>query len=137
MPFPAIRHCLICEGTRPEPFGKLSILGFYGVAPDVEIAIKDLRQPLQLGFVFVGSPGTVGQYPIRFEIADEAGQVVVSPPAVQAAVEQAKRMNLNVQLLAVLPRTGRYGVRLFVSDALHYETTFEVRLGRDEDFRVA
>lgn len=136
MPFPDIRHCLICEGTRPEPFGKMSILGFYGVTPDVEIAVKDFRQPLQLAFIFVGMPGTAGDYGVRFEIADAAGEVVISTPAVQALVEQGKRMNMSVQVLAALPRPGRYAVRLFIGEVLHYQDTFDVRSARDEDFRV-
>ena len=46
MAFPKIRHCLVCEGVREEINRKRSVLGFYGVTPDVEIMLEDFARPM-------------------------------------------------------------------------------------------
>mgnify|MGYP001565267699 CR=1 FL=1 len=46
MAFPEIYACLIAEDARVELYRKLTILGLYGVAPRVEIAIKDMSKPI-------------------------------------------------------------------------------------------
>src|SRR5947208_16942469 len=102
MPFPAIRYCLVCEATRAEPFGKMSLLGFYGLAPDVQIAVKDFAQPLQLAFVFVGNAvGAGGQYSVQFRLTEAAGAPVVAPPASPtdlAAGSGGQRLDFAIQL---------------------------------------
>lgn len=51
MPFPSFDFCLICDGARPEIGGKLTILGFYGVAPNVEIVVGNPAAPVNVGLV--------------------------------------------------------------------------------------
>jgi hypothetical protein len=56
MPFPAIDYCLVCEGVRQEFGGKLTILGFFGVTPNVDIGVGNLNQPLTLMVVLGLAP---------------------------------------------------------------------------------
>src|SRR5260370_17099706 len=51
MPFPNFDFCLICEGIRQELGGKLTILGFFGMTPNVEVAVANPNQPLVLSLV--------------------------------------------------------------------------------------
>ncbi len=136
MPFPQIRHCLICEATRPEPFGKMSLLGFYGVAPDVQIAVRAFGQPLQLAFVLVSGPsGEGGHYLVQFRVVDEAGAPVVQAPASPSDLAPSeKRLNLAIQVLTTFPHPGRYTMQLLVDGEPHYETDFELREGQAGDF---
>lgn len=56
MPFPNFNYCLICDLLHPEGGGKVTILGFYGLAPNVEVALGNLAQPLNLTFFGGFSP---------------------------------------------------------------------------------
>jgi hypothetical protein len=137
MPFPQVRHCLICEATRPEPFGKLSLLGFYGVAPDVQIAVRHFGQPLQLAFVLISGPAGKGDPDtLGFRIVDEAGTSVVEPPAspYDRHGPTEKRLNLAIQVVAPFPHPGRYTMHLLVDGVSHFQTDFELRQGQDADF---
>src|SRR5205823_9667088 len=113
-------------------FGKMSLVGYCGVAPDVKIAVRELAQPIQLAFVFIaGVGGAGGQYKVQFRIMDQARVSILTPPpppvptTVPAGGED-KRLNFAIQLLHAFQRAGLYRVQLLVDGAPHYETTFEV-----------
>ena len=59
MPFPDFDFCLICDGVRPEVGGKLTILGFFGLAPNVEIVVSNPAAPVTVGMV-AGFPPVAG-----------------------------------------------------------------------------
>src|SRR6266851_1253333 len=60
MPFPNFDFCIVCEGIRPELGAKLTILGFFGVAPNVDVLVGDMARPLSVSFL-VGFPPVSAQ----------------------------------------------------------------------------
>lgn len=58
MPIAPIKACIVCEQARPEALGKYSLLGYFGLAPNVVVNIGDFTKPVTLCFVFVGGQAT-------------------------------------------------------------------------------
>ena len=53
MAFPTVRHCIISEGVRQELGNKATILGFYGITPDVVIGLAKFPVSLDLFFLLI------------------------------------------------------------------------------------
>ncbi|SRR6266571_2808092 len=136
MPFPEIKYCLICDAVRAEALGKLTLLGFFGVTPDVQISIKDFRQPLQAAFVLVGGTGE-GRAKVGFQFADARNQVLLATPEAEAGpIEPGKRLLTGVGISYTFPGPGRYSFRVIVDDRIHYQTSFELLQGTPADFTL-
>ena len=141
MPFPQIRHCLVCEDIRPEAHRKNTLLGFYGVTPYAEIRIQDLTQPIgRLAFFLMGGPGE-GTFKVSFEILGEDGFVVVpriDGTAVIKGNDARYTAGYNFTFgfgLLRFPAPGRYTVRLFVEGQPHFEDSFAVSQGAPGEFQ--
>jgi hypothetical protein len=53
MPSVRINHCLICNAARQEARNKVSLLGFFGITPNVEVRLESFDLPVtELTFVF-------------------------------------------------------------------------------------
>src|SRR5438552_7764034 len=136
MAFPPINYCLICEEVRLERRNLVSLLGFYGIAPDVEILIRDFTQPVpRLTFLFVGGQGD-GRFKTSMQILDEAGHSLVATPETEVLVQPLpKRTNLALGIAGFsFPSPGTYALQLLVEGRRHYETQFKVLRGNPDDF---
>lgn len=131
MPFPVFDFCIMCEGIRPEVGGKLTILGFYGLAPNVEVAIANPAQPLSLAFI-AGFPPVADATRTVYEHA-----IVITRPD-QAVVQQTPRNRLNVSPTGrglvifgfVIPPPyffGAYSIRISVNGEVKLDTMFRLR----------
>ncbi len=82
MPFPQFSYCIVCEGVRPEVGGKLTILGFYGLTPNVEIAVANPNLPLNIVLVAAFPPvPDAGAYDHSFVIHKPDDSVIVRTAA--------------------------------------------------------
>jgi hypothetical protein len=134
--FPEFQHCLICEGVRLERFRKVTVLGLYGLAPDVEILVKDFGQPFEkLSFLLLGGLAS-GKFKSSFQILDESGSAIVSSPESELTFEETtRRQNLVLAVGNLLfPREGTYLFRVFFNGRLAFERAFRVLKGQDADF---
>ena len=43
-----VKNILLAEFIRAEPFSKASLLGFYGILPDVKIRVGNIQLPITL-----------------------------------------------------------------------------------------
>jgi hypothetical protein len=131
MPFPPIRHCLICEEVRPEVGGKCLILGFFGVAPNVNLIVQDLTKPLEkLCFLLVCEPGE-GSYKITMKIAGPKGEMILAPPEVDFLFPSPSQSVNAVNTIfgisgAQFPTAGKYRFILLVQGKEHFATSFDV-----------
>jgi hypothetical protein len=131
MPFPEFDFCLICEGIRPEIGNKLTILGFYGVAPNVEIVIGNTAMPVTIAFV-AGFPSVPDLRP-----AYEHSIVVNKPDDTVLLRTPASRLNPGVPggrgLVVfgfVIPPPyafGLYTIRILVNNETKLRTSFRLR----------
>src|SRR5579872_1709694 len=111
MPFPEIYGCLVCEGVRQELLGKYVIVGFYGIAPYVSIAIRDFNQPVGVTFFWQGGAGS-GNFRISARLTAPNG-THLSTNSAEGSLMQSNGVNFFLlQFLGVLPGPGRYSVAL-------------------------
>lgn len=112
-----IRACVVCEQARPELHGKYSLLGFYGLAPFVAVAISNFQLPVTLCFVFMGVPAH-GRMEARIRVLDPDGTIVPGDtPAAGPTVIPPDRplSNYIMQFQGRAPRPGNYTVVLTVN----------------------
>ncbi len=129
MPFPNFNYCLVCEGLRPELGGKLTLLGFYGLAPNVEIVIINHNLPVNLTFL--------AGFPAVQEIRPYVGSLVVTKPNGNIAF-QAPPIPLNIVegrggvfgaacIIAPPHVVGRHSVQILVNNEEKLRTDFNLR----------
>jgi hypothetical protein len=136
VPFPRIKHCIIAEDVRLEQAGKSSILGFYGIAPDVQLTLKFLDKPLdRLVLMFIGGTGS-GNYKFHLQLSKPNGEPVLNLPEGAVTVPSIEGIaNTNFILgFSNLPlqQEGTYRIKLISSDGVQFETTFEVKQATPE-----
>lgn len=130
MSFPAFDFCIICDGIRPEVGGKATILGFYGVAPNVEVIVSNPALPVTLAFVAGFPPVTDAQ------AIYESSTIVTRPN--QAVVLQTPPQRLNVSAVGrgfvaagfVIPPPhifGLHSIRIVVNRETKLDTVFRLR----------
>ncbi|PYU27282.1 MAG: hypothetical protein DMG32_07790 [Acidobacteria bacterium] len=124
MPFPETKACLVCEGARLEAYGKYSVLGFYGIAPDVYIAIREFIQPITLCFFFVCGRGS-GNFNVGARLIAPNGSII-EPPSVQASLDASIPLAFFIFTVQnALPGPGQYRVLLRANQEERYATTIE------------
>src|SRR5262245_63078938 len=130
MPFPPIVHCLICEEVRAERNNLSSILGFYGMTPDVEIVVRDLNLPIKrIAFLLLAASGGEGDFRISIEIIDPDGTSLVATPEIEYVIREPRRQyHLAIAINTLRFRNaGQHTFRLLVNGEVRYETTFRLR----------
>jgi hypothetical protein len=137
MPFPNFDFCLLCEGIRPELGGKLNILGFYGVTPDVEVAIANPALSVTLSFL-AGFPLVPDAAQVRYMgsiVITRPDQVeVLRTPPSPLIVEQGKRGFVGFSFFIPPPYPfGTYSIRILVNNEVKLDQSFRLRqLGQVE-----
>jgi hypothetical protein len=137
MSFPKIRHCIVCEEVREELNRKSTLLGFYGVTPEVEILLQDFRLPVgRLAFFLVGGPGQ-GSFDVSFKVSGDGGDVVPRTPNMRLVIEgAAKGYNLTFGLGPIrFPKPGRYRFTVFIDNQVCFEDTFGVSQAQPGDLK--
>jgi len=131
MPFPDIDYCIICEAVRPEGGGKLSLLGFYGMAPQVEILVVNIAQPVQLFFVIgMGASEREEQYVHTVTLSDSHGTVIAQTPATTARAVPRQRGVLAFGIVVRFPADGLYNIQVQIDGRMQYQTSFGLRQAR-------
>jgi hypothetical protein len=129
MPFPEFDFCLICDGVRPEMGGKLTLLGFYGIAPNVEVAIGNPAFPLSLAIV-AGFPPVldIRVYDHSFVITDPSGNTIQRTPPSRLHVAPGGRGLVVFGFVMQPPYTfGTYTVRIQINNETKLNTSFRIR----------
>jgi hypothetical protein len=132
VPFPRVTHCIVCEETRAETRGLLAILGFYGIAPAVELIFEDFIRPIRICFLFLCDPAPSAAYRIGLRIVHQSTRHVAFEMADEPMTidDSLRRNHYSIELHGVrLPERGTYEVMLLADGSLHFQTTFEVRQG--------
>jgi hypothetical protein len=132
MPFPRIHSCVVSEGVRPEVLRKLTIFGFFGVAPNVHVVVGDFAQPVTLYFLFVGGAGA-GYFRANIRVVAPNGRAFVGVS--DAVGEFAPDMfvcYVGIGFQAQLPGPGEYAITLTADGRDQYSTTMELHQGNQE-----
>jgi len=133
MSVPKIKYCLVCEDARRERGNKTTILGFYGITPDVEIGVADVTKPVdRLMFFLVGeSARGPAVHSASMQIHDD--REVGMTGAVQMNLElpdQVEGLSIfAVGLIGlVFGKPGTFTFRLTIDGREHFTTRFRVTI---------
>jgi hypothetical protein len=140
MPFPTFDYCIICDMIRPELGGKYILLGFYGLAPNVELTVPDMNRPAVLSMLAgcppVPEPTISYEYVVAITRPDGIG--IFQTPPVRLAVMQDKRMQVPLWFNIAPPLLpGRYSIRLTVNGEVRLDTSFSLRTATPTDVNRA
>jgi hypothetical protein len=129
MVFPQITCCIVCEGVREEIMHKHILLGVFGVAPYVQIGIKDFSLQIPLWFSFFGGAGE-GKFRCSLELRDESN-TLLSNQALSSSLEgelAPHKISTSIFLPfnGLLTRPGNYRIGLLVNDREHYSSTMRI-----------
>jgi hypothetical protein len=137
MPAPQPKHCLVCDLIRPEQAGKLSLLGFSGVCPDVELKIRDFEKLIEISFLVVCITAGAGTFSARFEIKDPAGKGLLPMPFTRTAevLQTAARLNLGLSVQQLkLTGQGDYTLEVAFDNLAPARFIFKTSQGTSADF---
>ena len=113
--------------------GKVTLLGFYGLAPYVEILLVNREQPLPVAFV-AGLPAVpLHDHPIKihnhvFVISDPNGKVLIETPPVPLNIEPGRRGQVAMGYIMPPTVNGKHTVKILVDNEVKLETYFYVRI---------
>lgn len=126
---PHFDACLVCDTIRPELNGKLIILGFLGVCPNVDIGIVHLDQPSIVTFLIYGGPGE-GAFSATVSIVDESdGRTIAQTTSVGFTPSPITATTLAPSLLLTFGHAGDYSLRLLINEREHFRADFRVSQG--------
>jgi hypothetical protein len=130
MSFPTFDYCIMCDIIRPELGGKSILLGFYGLTPNVDLAVPDINRAVVLSLLAGCPPVTdaavVYEYVILITRPDGVG--IFQTPASRLAVAQEKRAQISLFFNIAPPiLPGRYSIRVLVNGEVKLDTSFSIR----------
>jgi len=121
-----IGTCIVCEQARPEILEKWTLLGFFGVTPNVWVRISDFTKPVTLCFVFVGGE-CVGKLHVAIRVVAPSGaNIPGGSEAIGEFVPEKKMSAFYMAFQGVMPGPGRYSVVMVLNGQDVYQTTFEL-----------
>lgn len=134
MPLPKFNYCLICEDLRPEAAKKLTILGFFGASPDVNILIKELGAQVKVNFL-VGTAGGEGSYNTTANLLHPDGSILVRGQPTQIEFEkESPNMLIGFLFFAPFTKEGAHIFQLIIDKKEVYRAHFNIQVGKPEDF---
>ena len=130
MPFPEIKHCIICEDVRLEADRKVAVLGMYGIAPDVTIYLHDFERPLMRLVFAMAAHGGGGNFVIETEIKTSAGEKVSSTASLPVTIARPPGFDKGFFTLIYLntkfPKPDKYTFEMVVDGKKMFSTEFTV-----------
>jgi hypothetical protein len=123
---PKFDDCIVCEGIREELHGKMTLVGFLGICPNVDFGLQALDQPAIMMFMLFGGPGD-GTYTGWIDILDEAtGRVLAATAPAPFIAKPTARTVIGAQVGAIFGHAGTFIIRLFVDGIERFRSTFIV-----------
>jgi hypothetical protein len=125
MVVPKITTCIVCDLVRQEVSNKYLIVGYYGIAPNVEVIIANFDLPVALCFFFVGGPA-VGHFRADMQIIPENGPTIPGP-WVEGEFEAGKLVsNFFMGFQDKVPGPGLYNAEFLLNGTVAYRAGFRL-----------
>jgi hypothetical protein len=130
MPAPTIKHCIVCEDVRFERRSIVTLVGTFGVTPDVAFWLADFAAPVaRICFAFYGS-AVQGTFDIRPEIWGPNGKLpaLSRPPRLSLSLDPNKGASFFTFWFdgAKFPSPGQYSIVVFIDGVESFKSTFRV-----------
>lgn len=138
MPFPRSEYCIVCEGVRPELGGKLTIFGFYGLSPNVEVVLTTTAS-INLCFVIGFGPAAVEdaakQHQGAFSILGPGGNQLMRQDGLSQPESGGSRLVLVINAVFV-PDRGIHLLRYDFGQGSQADFSFNVRNATQDEIRT-
>jgi len=111
------------EDFRIEIRGKSTLVGFFGIAPNVEITIQPNAEDIErLTFVLLTGRAARGSWKITTDLVDDHGKVIKHGKETGLTVVSDFRLNIaSTFTKAPISKAGRYTFRLAVDGRTFYK----------------
>jgi hypothetical protein len=124
---PILRYCIVADDVRLEIQNKASIIGFYGIAPNVNISVAYPDRPIaRMAFLLgSGSSVPVGSYRTRLQILNPQGTNLLDDTQEPIVSEVTTPTGINAVVYCVpLPLSGfgTYRLVAIVNDQPDFES---------------
>ncbi len=127
-------YCILYEDLRPEIYNKVSIMGFYGLTPDVEIRVKDLTLPLERLTILLGFKCEKGKYTIGLNINNPSGSLLKGSQS-ELSVGEEKISVVAVSFAGIIfSETGQYTIHSLANGKEFHKTAFRIFRGEPQLF---
>jgi hypothetical protein len=141
MSFPEFDYCVVCEGIRPELACKVTLNGFYGLAPNVRILVANLAQPLSLAFAVGFAEASAQQaneaHQGSFKIIAPNGNVVVETQANPIKMLAGRAVQIAIGFVLPLSGEGTYIFRMMLDANTRRDSQFTIRQATPEELNQA
>lgn len=132
MLFPNIDYCLVCEGIRPEPGGKLTILGFYAPIPFVDVGLESQDEVIASFTFLLGFGKVSGEFAVNTSILGPDKSIVVED---SLGTLYFKEGYSRTHLVCTFPpfsfqQEGKQVFQLIIDNQIKYKATFSVKVTR-------
>jgi hypothetical protein len=128
---PALRYCLIAEQLRPEANRKMTILGFFGISPDVEIKVPHFPAALTLAALFLfEEAASDGTTKIEVSVSSSSGflfPITQGPDLVQMEKGRGASIAMGFQSLPIR-EPGRISINVYVDRVKQCEASLKISL---------
>lgn len=120
---------------RAEVGAKTTILGFYGLLPNVQLVVQDLKRPVdRLTFMLICAASDGGRFKVRPQLINPRGESAVMeglPGELDVVLPaNSKRQLLVITMTPLLfPGPGVYAFGLVVDPKQVYRENFDVIQG--------
>lgn len=132
----SVKYCIVCEDMRMERFNKTTILGFYGITPDVSIKLLELGKSIERLAFLLAVKVKAGTYKIKFNLLNPDNKVIVERDMDFTADDKGELAFLALTLLNLLiEKDGKYTIKLLQDNKELYKTTFDVAVGDPSLFK--
>lgn len=131
---PKIRSCLITDFSQTAGDGKLNLIGFYGVAPQVAVQVPVIPTQINICAVMLCEKSDeTGSAPLEAQVDGPIGILMKRtsiPEEVALVAGKSVFCAINLQGLPI-NEAGEYKISLFSDEQLHSVSTFQVSLKID------
>jgi hypothetical protein len=118
---------MVAELLRDEGNGKVTVLGFMGTIPGLEMTVGNKALPSQFAVLIVVGTGPDAQYQVVVDVYDDQQQKVLTHSKLPAVTISPARQSLFAfQGLVPFSHVGDFRVRLWVNGVIFHEAVVKV-----------
>lgn len=137
MQLPQVTNCVLCEGVRLEKYNKLSLLGYYGVLPNVEVHLQTWGGAIEKLLFLMSLRGGEGTFKATANVLNPDGTSLVVAADAPLVIDKSDAASLGTFTFVglVFKQKGQHTFQLLIDGKEAYRNTFNVDAGDPSLFR--
>jgi hypothetical protein len=124
----SVRYCIVCEDGRWEAGNKVTLAGFFGLIPGVEMLLATLSKPVSLSLVFGTTPGSFDEkFPFYVEVLNPDGTSLTRTQVAEMQTAVGRPALVAVSVTTKFFTTGLHKVKLFIDNEKRFEGDLSIK----------